>query len=612
MCGIAGTVLKDGADEALVSQMVNLINHRGPDEQSVYSEGDVTLGFARLSIIDPLSGHQPIYNEDQSIVVICNGEIYNHEIKRAELANKGHRFNSGSDVEVIPHLYEEYGEGFVEHLHGMYAVALFDKTKNKVILARDALGIKPLYFLQTDRGIYFSSEFKCFLLAPEYHPDVNRNALDRLLTFKHIPGEDCLLDGVRVLAPGHLLAFDTNIYEYCTKPYYQVPQQSHSNGVSFEEAKTKVCRLFDEAVRIRLMSDVPLGVSLSGGLDSSAVAASISRQMDRPPKTFSVYVGDTINELNFARMVAERYKTDHHELTLEPEALPTLVPKVMWHIEEPISVSEISTYYLGMAVKKYVTVLLCGEGSDELFGGYNRFQPLNMLSFLPRNILHWGYVRGLNGFTHAQRNVLYSSEQKKFLRSNSNQYLDAALGQNGDTVLNRFLHYELTQQLPGHQLMRLDKMTMAHAVEARVPFLDTKLVNYVSGLPSRFKVQGFKEKVLLKMAMTDRLPDSIIQRRKYGFSNPTKALFQSDFRDICHDELYLHKEIIQQFFSYPAIEKLFRSIGKGFLTKPEQKLFHIYLFLKWYQLFVDGTLRNELDLPTSQTPAAAVLENFAS
>lgn len=591
MCGIVGTVLKDGPDEALVLQMVKLISHRGPDEQSVYSDGDVTFGFARLSIIDPLSGHQPIYNEDQSIVVICNGEIYNHELKRSELAKRGHRLNSDSDAEVIPHLYEEYGERFVEHLHGMFAVALFDKTQNKLILARDALGIKPVYFFQTDHGIYFASEFKCFLLVPEYKPEVNRNSLDRLLTFKHIPGEDCLLARVKVLPPGNILSFGINNYQFEIRPYYQVPQQLHSKAVTFEEAKTEVCSLFDDAVKIRLMSDVPLGVSLSGGLDSSAVTASIARQMDRPPKTFSVYVGGTVNELDFARMVAERYKTDHHELTLEPESLPTLIPKVMWHIEEPLSVSEISTYYLGQAVKKYVTVLLCGEGADELFGGYNRFQPLNMTSFLPKKILHWGYVRGLNGFTHMQRNALYSMTQKQFLNSNSNQYLDSALGQKGDTVLNRFLRYELTQQLQGTQLMRLDKMTMAHAVEARVPFLDTNLVNYVAGLPSKFKVRGFKEKILLKMAMTDRLPAAIIARRKYGFSNPTTALFQSGFRDICHDELYAQREIIQQFFSYRAIEKLFRSIGKGFLTKPEAKLFHIYLFLKWYQLFVDGNFK---------------------
>ena len=597
MCGIVGAVLKDGTDEALVSEMVDLISHRGPDEQVVVSDSQVTLGFARLSIIDPQEGHQPITNEDQSIQTICNGEIYNHQAERVVLAKQGHRFNSNSDAEIIPHMYEELDEAFVGRLHGMFALALFDKVNNKLILARDPLGIKPLYYLQTERGFYFSSEFKVFLLVPEYTPDVNRFALDQLLTFKHIPGVECLLNGVRVLQPGHILIFDLTENNFSIKPYYQLPENPQKrHSVSIETAQKEVSKLFDEAVRIRLMSDVPLGVALSGGLDSSAVVASAARQLNTSPKTFFVHVGDTKSEIEYARMVSDYYKTDHHEIRLEPEKLPDIVPKVMWHIEEPISVAEISTYYLGMAVSEHVKVMLCGEGADELFGGYVRFQPVNMASMLPNRILNWGYVRGLNGFTHRQRAKLYSSEQRKFLGSNSNQFLDAALEKKGETVLNKFLRYELTQQLPNHHLMRVDKLTMAHSVEARVPFLDTKLVAYVSSLPSSFKVRGFREKVLLKLAMADRLPGPIIERRKYGFSNPVKALFQTDFCDICHTEFHAQKEIMQRFFSYAAIEKLFRSIGKGFLTEPEMKLFHIYLFLKWYQVFVDGTLRNEKNL----------------
>ncbi|RMF56588.1 MAG: asparagine synthase (glutamine-hydrolyzing) [Calditrichaeota bacterium] len=596
MCGIVGTVLRRGSDEPLVSRMVQLLRHRGPDEQRLYSSGKVTFGFARLSIIDPEQGHQPVFSEDGSVAVVCNGEIYNHVERRLELAKRAHRFNSNSDAEVVPHLYEEHQENFVGHLHGMFALALYDSRAGKVVLARDALGIKPLYYLCTEEGLYFSSEFKCFLLAEEYKPEVDRQALDQLLAFKHIPGENCLLKNVRVLAPGHMLVFDLESFQFYTAPYYHLPEDGSGGlSVSLDEAKAEVCRIFDEAVKMRLMSDVPLGVSLSGGLDSSAVAASVARQLDRPPKTFSVYLGDTINELSYARMVADRYKTDHHELTLEPEALPTLVPKVLWHIEEPISVSEISTYYLGMAVKKYVTVLLCGEGSDELFGGYVRFQPMNLLSRLPKALLSWGYIRGLNGFTRAERARLYSKAQKPFLGPNSNHHLDAWLRKPGDTVLNRLLRYELTQQLPRHQLMRLDKLTMAHAVEARVPFLDTDLIAYVSRLPSRFKVRGFREKVLLKLAMMDRLPEPIIRRRKYGFSNPVKALLRSGFRDICHDELRAHKDVVERYFSFASIERLFDNIGKGFLTIPEQKLFHIYLFVKWHQLFVEGSLIGELD-----------------
>ena len=428
--------------------------------------------------------------------------------------------HSNSDAEIIPHLYEDFGESFPDHLHGMFALTLIDRVNDKLILVRDPLGIKPLYYLETERGFYFASEFKAFLLVPEYSPDVDRFDLDRLLTFKHIPGQDCLLRGVRVLQPGHMLVFDLAEGSFGVRPYYELPTFRQRSSVGIDEAKTEVSRLFDEAVRIRLMSDVPLGVALSGGLDSSAVVASVARQLDKPPKTFFVDVGDENSEREYARMVSERYKTDHHELRMVPEKLSDIVPKVMWHIEEPISVAEISTYYLGMAVSKYVKVMLSGEGSDELFGGYSRFQPLNMFSRLPDPVLEWGYVRGLNGFTRGQRAALYSDDQKEFLGSNGNEYLTSALSKNGETVLNKFLRYELTQQLPKHHLMRVDKLIMAHSVEARVPFLDTNLVAYVCSLPSSFKVRGLREKVLLKLAMSDRLPAAIVERRKYGFTNP--------------------------------------------------------------------------------------------
>lgn len=590
MCGIVGAVVKDGVDKSLISEMLKWINHRGPDEQTVYADDRVAVGFARLSIIDPEQGHQPVYNESHSVLAVCNGEIYNHLHHRVELAKLGHVFNSYSDVEIIPHLYETFGTKFVEHLHGMFAITLYDKESNQLILVRDHLGKKPLYYLQTEQGFFFSSEFKTFLLVSDYTPTVDRSSLDRLLTFKHIPGENCLLKDVRALQAGHMLIFDVAKNNFSIKPYYTIPKQHPqiNRSISFDTAKKEVNRLFDAAVKMRLMSDVPLGVALSGGLDSSAVVASVAKQSAQPPKTFFVNIGEANSEIEYARMVADRYKTDHKELQLTPGKIHEIAPKVMWHLEEPMSVSEISTYYLGMIVSQHVKVLLCGEGSDELFGGYSRFQPLNMGSMLPKSILKWGYVRGTNGFTHYERKHLYSAEQLNFLNSNSNPYLDNCLKLKDKSVLNQFLHYELEQQLPNLQLMRVDKLIMAHSVEPRAPFMDLDLVNYVANLPSNFKVQGFREKVLLKMAMADSLPAPVVQRRKLGFSNPVKALFKTDFRDIFRDELYAEKNTIGQFFSYPALEKLLGSIGKKFLSQPEMKLFHIYLFLKWHQLFIEG------------------------
>jgi asparagine synthase (glutamine-hydrolysing) len=590
MCGIIGVIFRERRQKSFVKEMLFQVRHRGPDEQGHYGDDHVSLGFARLSIVDPAFGHQPIYNESRTIMALCNGEIYNHREQRIVLEKRRHQFNSGSDAEIIPHLYEEFGDNFVEHLHGMFATVLYDRDQRRLVLARDRVGIKPLYYLETEQGFYFSSEIKSFLCVPEYRPEVDRESLDRILTFKHIPGQGCLLKGIRVLPPGHKIVYDLKTDRYGLSQYYSIPWPGRvSTCPSMEQAAAEVCHRFDEAVRIRLMSDVPLGVSLSGGLDSSAVAASVARQSATPPKTFAIYTGDILNELEFARMVADRYKTDHHEIKVSPEALPTLVPKVMWHVEEPFSVSEIPTYYLGMAVKKHVTVLLCGDGSDELFGGYARFQALNMFSMLPGAMLKWGYVRGLNGFTRSERTRLYSQAQRPFLGPNSNPFLDSALTGRGGTILDRLLRYELSQQLPQHQLMRLDKLTMAHAVEARVPFLDTNLVAYVATLPSCFKVQGLREKVLLKLAMTDRLPDRIIKRRKFGLKTPVNALFKGGFLDICRSEFQASKPTLDQYFCVRAIDRLFDSIGKkNPLALPEQKLFHLYLFLKWHQVFVDG------------------------
>ena len=589
MCGIAGVVWKEGQDKQLVVSMTRRLAHRGPDDEQFWFSDDVAIGFRRLSIIDPQHGRQPAYNEDRSIVAVCNGEIYNHLDLRAELERLGHRFHSGSDAEVIPHLYEAFGDRFVERLHGKFAVVLHDTARRRLVAARDCLGIKPLYYLDTPCGFWFASELKSLVLVPDFQPAVDRAALDLILAFKHIPGDATLLEGIRFLPPGHRLTYDIAARAFWTRAFYRIPDQPRSAGMG--EAAGEVRRLLDAAVRARLMSDVPLGVALSGGLDSSAVVASVARQTASPPKTFSVYVGDRVNELPYARMVAERYNTDHHEIVVQPDAFTDIIPTILWHLEEPMSLSEVPMFYLGKAVGEHVKVLLCGEGSDELFGGYVRFQPLNLGRLLPKPLLTWGYIRGLNGLTRTDRRRLYSPAQARYLGGNSNPWLDASLAARNGSVLSRFLRYELTQQLRS-QIKRVDKLTMAHGVEARCPFLDTHLVDYVANLPSSLKVRGIREKVLLKQAMADRLPAAVIERRKFGMSNPVTTLFRSGFRDICHDELSANRDVMDRFFSWPAIDRLFASIGPrpGWLRLPEQNLFHVYLFLKWHQLFVDGAI----------------------
>jgi asparagine synthase (glutamine-hydrolysing) len=587
MCGIAGVVWKQGPDAALVPAMTRRLAHRGPDDEQLWQDERVALGFRRLSIVDPAHGRQPVLDEDGAVIAVCNGEIYNHRAHRIVLRCAGHRFRSDGDAEVIPHLYEAQGEDFVRQLHGKFALALYDRRRRRLVLARDGLGVKPLYYLDTPAGFWFASEMKSLLLAPDFQPVVDRQALDWLLTFKHIPGDTTLLDGIRLLPPGHRIVVDVARHAARVEPFYRIPDEPIRSGP--DEAAEGVRRRLDEAVRRRLMSDVPLGVALSGGLDSSAVTASVARQTDRPPRTFSVFVGDRVNELPFARLVADRYHTEHHEIVVEPEAFDQVIPRILWHIEEPLSVSEVPTWYLGQAVARHVKVLLCGEGADELFGGYARFQPLNLASWLPRATLSWGYVRGINGLTAGERRRLYAPAQQPFRGPDGNPWLDAALaGARGDR-LNRLLRYELTQQLRS-QTLRLDKLTMAHGVEARCPFLDTDLVGYVANLPGDLKVRGRQEKLLLKAAMADRLPEAVLRRRKLGLSNPVRALFRGPFRDVCRQAFHDHRDLLDDYFAQPALEGLFGQVGhrSGRLRLPEQQLFHVYLFLRWHQVFVDG------------------------
>lgn len=610
MCGITGVVWKQGPDRALIAAMTALLAHRGPDDAQLWTSPEVALGFRRLSIIDPEGGRQPVTSEDGGVVAVCNGEIYNHQAQRRILERSGHRFRSASDAEVIPHLYEVHGPDFVSHLHGKFAILLYDADRRRLVAARDGLGLKPLYYLDTAAGFWLASEIKSLLLAPDYRPTVDRRSLDQLLTFKHIPGDGTLLGGIRFLSPGHRLVYDLAAERAVIEPFYVIPDRPLVVGMA--EAAGEVRRRFDDAVRLRLMSDVPVGVSLSGGLDSSAVAASVALQTDRPPTTFSVFVGDRVNELPFARLVADRYRTDHHEIVVEPEAFDAIIPRILWHLEEPMSISEVPTWYLGKAVGERVRVLLCGEGADELFGGYKRFQPLNLAPWLPRRILQWGYVRGINGLTARQRCRLYSGAQQPFRGPDGNRWLDASLAVSRTGTLNGVLRYELGQQLRS-QTKRLDKLTMAWGVEARCPFLDTDLVGYVANLPGRLKVRGFREKLLLKEAMADRLPPTILRRRKFGLSNPVTTLFRGPFADVCRQAFRDHADLLEPFFSLPALDALFGRIDRAptWLALPEQQLFHVYLFLRWHQVFLGGQIpapmvASAAPLKATPTPAGAV------
>jgi asparagine synthase (glutamine-hydrolysing) len=602
VCGIAGAVWKASADESLLHAMTARLAHRGPDDTGSFTDGAVGLGVRRLAIVDPEHGRQPVFSEDCRIVAVCNGEIYNHATLRAELGAAGHRFRSAADTEVLPHLYEAHGLEFLERLRGEFALALYDMPSQRLVLARDPLGVKPLHYIDTQTGFYFASEIKSLLLAPGYAPEVDRSALHHLLAFKHIPGDASLLRDIRCLRAGNVLVYDIPLGTWTAGAFYSLPMASNPAG--FYEAAYEVARRLDDAVAARLMSDVPLGVALSGGLDSSAVVASVALQTDRPPTTIAVHVAGQVDELPYARLVADQYRTDHHEVEVAPDSLDQVTPAIMWHLEEPLAISELPTWYLAQAASTHVKVLLCGEGSDELFGGYKRLLPLANLQWLPQPMLAWGYVRGINGLTAPERaallgpsvdsahNGLHAASTTPPDRpgGDGNAWLSSALAERSQGVLNRLLRYELREQLRS-QVFRLDKLTMAHGVEARCPFLDPLLVDYVAGLPGRFKIRGRTEKVLLRAAVANRLPAAVVERRKLGMSNPVAALFRGDFRDLCRDEFQARRDVLRAYFRVQGIERLFAQVGRrpSWYSLPEQHLFQIFLFLKWHALFVEGT-----------------------
>ncbi len=509
MCGIAGFVNRAErgreADAAVVLEaMCRVIVHRGPDEQGTLTKDGVALGMRRLSIIDLAGGQQPMANEDGALNVVFNGEIYNYRELQPDLVARGHQFRTQSDTEVIVHAYEEYGAASVERLRGMFAYALWDARKDELFIARDRTGKKPLYYTLTPGGTFiFGSELKCLLVHPEFRRRLNLQALDAYLAFGYVPDPLTIFEDVHKLPPGHHLTFDgrnVRVAQYWDFPYAPVDEQSARRD---EDLLEELRALLAEAVRVRLVADVPLGAFLSGGVDSSAVVGLMARATDRPVKTFSIgFNEDSYNELKYARVAAERFKTDHHEFIVTPD-ICEIVDELVWHFDEPFADSSaLPTYMVSKLAREHVKVVLSGDGGDELFAGYTRYaidrkragfarlprvvregvmQPLGRR--LPhgargRNFIHNvaldpldRYIEEVSVFTRLNRRALYSDAFKRELRgaepaARFRAY--AAQVRTGDP-LDALLYLDAKTYLPGDILTKVDRMSMAASLEARAP-----------------------------------------------------------------------------------------------------------------------------------------------
>ena len=620
-------------DENLVARMRDVITHRGPDDVGIFVDGSVGLGHRRLSIVDVASGHQPMTNEDNSLQITYNGEIYNHADYRDELESRGHVYRTHCDTETILHLYEDYGDSCVDYLRGMFAFAIWDAKKRELFIARDRLGVKPLYYVHTDDGsLYFGSEIKTLFEAGAIKPEINFPALPDYLANHATSGEETLYRGVKRLLPGHTLLWRDGKLEI--KKYWDVSfSKTEDNGRSDKDYIAEWYELFRTSVRLRLMADVPLGMFLSGGIDSSAIAAVMSGMVDEPIKTFSVAFAEReANELAYARIVAEAYKTNHHEVVVSPEEFFNALPRLVWHEDEPLAhPSSVALYFVSLLASQHVKVVLTGEGSDELLAGYGRYRKtiLNLSlgkfyhSVTPsilRDALHGG-VKGLPTSNVRQKLLrsflsvtpeiesIYFDNFAVFPLAMQSDLLTpevrAQIGPldpyagvrevlsrtDAKSLLDRLLYADIKTYL--HELlMKQDQMSMATSVESRVPFLDHKLVEFTCSLPERLKLRGGTTKYILREAMKNVLPEAILSRSKMGFPVPIGAWFRGAYRSVIDEFVLSERAMSRGLFNADFVQDLVQRHQSG-AENHDERLWALVNFEIWQRQFFDGESHKE-------------------
>jgi asparagine synthase (glutamine-hydrolysing) len=548
----------DPIDPEVVRRINGALRHRGPDDEGYYSDpqGQVILGHRRLSVIDLATGHQPIFNESGTVAVVFNGEIYNFLELRNELIAKGYRFRTNSDTEVIANLYDDAGAECVHRLRGMFAIAIWDERRQELVLIRDRLGKKPIYYAETPGGFYFASEIQPLTAVPGLSREIDECAIDLFLTYSCIPSPWSIYRSIRKLPPAHLLRVRGS--KLSLERYWQ-PSFEPKLELDYKEAKGELLRLFTESVRLRLISDVPLGVFLSGGVDSSAVAAVMSTISPGPIKTFSIGFPDPrYNELAHARVVARHYRTDHHEWTVEPQALDVL-PEIVRTYGEPYGDSSaIPTWYLSRLARSHVTVALNGDGGDELFGGYpwHRVIPAvnRMASFavpslmrsiasvgiLPRPARTLAELLSMNETQRVQRlrGVLFDSGRERLyhrdfrdrVNGSADRYLEQVYDSGSLDRYDRVFRMDLLSYLPDDLLVKVDRASMAHGLECRSPLLDHLLLEFACRLPADWKIRRGRSKHIFKEAVSSLFPPGFLDRPKMGFSVPIGEWFKSEWK----------------------------------------------------------------------------------
>ena len=628
MCGICGKLAFDGeapSSHALVKSMAATIQHRGPDDEGYYVSGPVALGFRRLSIIDLKSGHQPLSNEDDTVWIVFNGEIYNYQELRSFLVSKGHEFKTRTDTEVIVHLYEEFGPECLQKLRGMFAFAIWDSKANTLLLARDRVGIKPLYYSLTNSALVFASEIKAILADTSVNRQIAPELIDRFLTFFYVPGEETLLKGIQKLAPGHYLLVKDG--QAVLKQYWDLRFEESSTYRNAEQAEADLLALLSETVNQHMIADVPVGVLLSGGVDSTGVLSLAVNETDKKISTFTVGFsgGQVADERPYAKLAAERYGTQHYDMTISAKDFAAFLPQYVWHMEEPVcEPPAIALYYVSKLARNHVKVLLSGEGGDEAFAGYSNYRNLVWLERFKQGgpLLNRTFARGMSfadSLFHLPRLAKYAPLMKDRFpdyyysrTSNPHHFTGNRLGETYSSgfassinrerslepvrrlqakvrnrnLLDAMLYIDTKTWLPDELLIKADKMTMANSVELRVPLLDHKVLEFAASLPTNFKLNGFKTKYILKRALSQKIPIEIRDRKKAGFPVPYESWLRNDLKETVWDVLTDRKAIDRGYFSKAGIESLLRANSNG--ANYSKEVFSLLNLELWQRTFLES------------------------
>ena len=644
MCGICGIFefnSQNTVDKELLSKMCKVMNYRGPDEEGIHlgwpmANGGYRLGLGhrRLSIIDLKSGKQPIHNENKKIWITFNGEIYNFKSLRDELEKKGHCFYTHTDTEVIVHLYEEYGVKCVDYLRGMFAFAIWDERTKQLFLARDRLGKKPLVYTVIDDKLIFASEIKSLLEYNQIERQIDPQAVDLYLTYQYVPSPLTIFKNIKKLPPASILicnaAGEVKVSKYWDIDYRQKLDFSNSK-FKMKEVYAQINSRLEEAVNLRMISDVPLGAFLSGGIDSSAVVGMMSKFSSKPVKTFSIgFEEEDFSELEHARMVADFFHTQHHEFIVKAKMLDVL-PRIVWHYNEPFADSScIPSYYVAEETAKFVKVALNGDGGDESFGGYDRYRANKMALFFqkvplglrkamwkylvkhfPESVGEKSYLRQMKRFVQsadkpmplpniewhsvfnsAQKRALYTDEmERKIIDFDANEYLLRIYNNaHAFDFLDKIFYTDIKSYLPENLLVKMDIATMANGLETRSPFLDHKFLEFTATLPYQWKIKGLTSKYILKKSLKGFLPNKILNRKKMGFGVPIGKWFRGELKNYLTETLLAQKSIQRGYFRKESIERLLTEHFSGRVSH-SYRLWSLLVLEVWHQIFIDKSIK---------------------